>query len=118
MIVEGRDGILKPKSKRRTFRTGNSRRSNTLARDPWKSRASSLRRKWLISRLIEMFFLFSTAKSSSQRLVEQRLFVLAVGEFQGFRMGGGSHFGPRFAQRVDDFVVGGLAGEIGELILQ
>lgn len=44
--------------------------------------------------------------------------MVVVGEFQGFGMGCGGHFGPRFVQGVDDFVVGGFAGEVGELILQ
>jgi hypothetical protein len=44
--------------------------------------------------------------------------VLTVRKFQGFGAGGSGHFGPGLFQGIDDLVVGGFGGEVGELVLQ
>ncbi|EEF63438.1 hypothetical protein Cflav_PD6073 [Pedosphaera parvula Ellin514] len=56
--------------------------------------------------------------SSIECGVKQRFFLVGVGELQGVLLGGGGHFLPGFLEGVDDFVIGGFAGEVGELVLE
>ena len=49
---------------------------------------------------------------------EEAGFVFGEGELEGEVAGGGGHFVPGFAEGVNHGIVGGLAGEVGELVLE